>query len=112
MLNQHPEPPPIVSVEYEIYFSDGTGPTEHINPGKAVAWVHSEGRGEMQALKWRITAVGDTYALYSGDGGVVEDAFAEMKANKEDGTYVIKFDMEDVAGESWILSREFAIITN
>ena len=110
LMQEQPEPPPIVAAEYEITFSGGTVEDGHINPSKAVAHAYTPERGDMTATEWRITSEEDDTVLYSGSGGVVDDAFAQMKANSQKGSFILSFDMKDNFGENWTLSREFTII--
>ena len=109
LVQEPPDPPPVVSAEFEITFNGGAGAQEHVNPSSAVPHAYTPERGEMSATQWRITALGSDDVIYSGNGGSADDTLRQMKSRGETGDYVLSFDMLDNAGDSWTLSREFTI---
>ena len=103
-----PDPPPVISAEYNINLSGGASDREYVNPTSAVAWTHTE-TYDMNPLHWWITEEGKEAVLFSGDGGVVDEALITMKKQGNNGIYVLHFEMQDENGETWTLSRQFAI---
>jgi len=89
---------------------DGEGEDGFINPSQATAQVDA-GQCDMTALEWRITAAGSDEVLYSGDGGVVESAFTDLRERGGDGEYLLKFDVTDTPGDRYTLSCNFFIRT-
>ena len=102
-------PPPIVIItsEYEVRFSGGDSGATQINPMQATAFVDTN-HGEMKALEWWITPADSDEPLYSGEGGVVDKELAMLQGS-EQGEYILTFRMEDAAGFTHTLSREFSI---
>ena len=100
----------VANVEYAVVFTGGDAQAEHLNPAGAMAQTSSS-HGELKALEWKITPAGHEAALYSGKGGRVDEAFSDMIKTGMDGDYVIYFLMEDAAGGTYLLSREFIIKT-
>ena len=87
---------------------DGAGKGSFVNPSHAIAQAGT-GENDMAALGWRITAVGSAAVLYSGDGGVVEDALSDLRAQGKDGEYLLSFHMVDAEGSTYTLSCNFLI---
>jgi hypothetical protein len=97
-----------VYVEHYVTFSGGDEFRVAINPKKAEVWAANE-RGELTAHRWEITAEGSTEAIYSGEGGVVYEALIHMYTNGKCGDYMLRFIMEDAAGVTYKVKRQFTI---
>jgi RNA polymerase sigma factor (sigma-70 family) len=108
-----PDPPPAIVAEYEVSLSGGATDREYVNPKQAVASARDvDDEGLMKANSWAITAEGADEVLFSGDGGVVDEALSRLIESGENGVYIISFEMEDKNGNTWTLSREFAVETS
>jgi len=110
MVNTYSDSPPAIIAEYEVALSGGAPDREYVNPKQAVAYAREGFDADyIKAKKWMITAEGANEAIYSGDGGVVDEVLHEMVARGESGIYIVSFEMEDEHGNTWILSRKFAV---
>ena len=110
LLTPPPDPPPAIVAEYEVALSGGDADREYVNPMQAVAIAQeSADAGLMKANWWTITDKSSGEVLYSGDGGIVDEALRGMIERGETGIFKVNFEMEDMGGHTWILEREFAI---
>ena len=102
----------VENIEYAVVFAGGAG-AEHINPAFARA-VTDSSHGAFIAYEWTImpASAGEDSVLFSGKGGVVDEAFAQMVSGGMSGGYILCFVMEDAAGTKYLLSREFTISVN
>ena len=98
----------VEDVDYAVVFSGGDDLYEHINPVMAQAQTDSS-MGALEASDWTISPVGGDAVLFSGYGGVVDEAFVYMKSTSMDGSYMLSFIMEDATGRTYLLSRGFTI---
>ena len=105
-----PSPPPVVQMlEYAIVFSGGNESATQINPREAVAYADSD-HGEMTALYWWIESEGEGGdTVFAGRGSVVEKELARLYDEGKDGDYTLYFKMEDAAGDTYTLTRQFTI---
>ncbi|MCL2806717.1 MAG: sigma-70 family RNA polymerase sigma factor [Coriobacteriia bacterium] len=95
----------------EIVFSGGESALHTVNPATASAWATNE-RGDLSITHWWITKTGSAIVLLSGDGSDVNGIFAHMREKDEGGNYTLWFAMEDKAGSSYTLHREFIVATD
>jgi hypothetical protein len=110
MISASPVSPPAIVAEYEVSFAGGASDREYVNPRLAVAYAREgDDKNLMKANSWMITADGENEALYSGDGGIVDEALSDMIESCENGVYIVSFVIEDENGNTWVLSREFAL---
>ena len=93
-----------VATDGGIIFSGGIE-GGHVNPMKAYLWLSDE----ITILGWQITDIDGQDTEFSGEGDVIDDAFARMQDSGMDGRYVLTFSMEDKYGGSYSVDREFVI---
>jgi len=105
-----PSPPIIVQTsDYKVLFSGSDNSASQINPKGASAFVDTD-HGEMKARFWWITPKGlSGNILFSGAGGVVDSTLKSMRDEGMDGDFTIYFRMEDAAGNTYTLTRDFTI---
>lgn len=92
----------------EITFSGGEVNCETVNPKHVAVWANNEGGG-LIIYNWRITASGSEIILYSGESAAADEALVQMFSRGEDGIYTLCFLMEDTAGGTYEVSRQFRI---
>lgn len=78
----------------------------HVNPAQALLSDFSLAELEQS---WQIVAQGSKQPIYSGSGGVVDEAFEKLLAGKRDGLYTIVFTTQDALGNKAELRRDFRI---
>ena len=105
-----PEAPDSISAVQGKVILDGSGNGSFVNPSSAIAQAGS-GDGDMTALDWQITAVGSDTVMYSGEGGIVSSALADLRLHGDNGEYLLSFDMVDGAGSIYVLDCNFLIST-
>jgi len=93
----------------EIFFMDGNMNQVTENPLSTEAWALNR-RGELYARQWWITQADDEEILYSGEGSNAAEAFSSMISAGEYGDYTLYISMEDAAGSTYKLYKQFRIV--
>ena len=99
---------PVVT-EGEIIFMDGNMDPVTENPVSTEAWARND-RGQLNVLHWWITRADADEILYSGEGGDAAEAFSKMTGAGEFGDYTLYISMEDAAGSTYTLYKQFRIM--
>jgi len=98
-----------IDTQGDIVFSEGETELNTVNPNYASAWATND-RGELIALSWWITPGDEEEAvLYIGEGASVGDALLTMKESGRLGAFTLWFLMEDSAGATYTMQRQFTI---
>ena len=95
-------------VEGTVLFTGESDILMHVNPTKAIA-VTSSSAGEMTVHGWMITPMYGGAVLFSGEGGIVEDALIQMQEQGISGEYLLVFLLEGEKDYTYRLSRSFYI---
>ena len=100
-----------VNTQGEIVFVGGDSVMHTVNPSFASAWALNE-RGDLKVSHWWITKTGSTEILLSGEGSRASGIKTHMQELQGRGKYTLWFAIEDSAGSSYTLHREFTITTD
>jgi len=101
-----------IDTQGDVVFFDGETALNTVNPNYATVWATND-RGELIAHSWWITQKAEEIEaiLYRGEGASVDNALRSMVESGRNGTYTLWFDMEDSAGATYTLQRQFTIST-
>lgn len=97
-------------VDGQITFTVENAFDATMNPTGVRVQAQSE-NGEMWPLNWWIVKVGSDETLYSGEGNSADSTLMGMLQRGEDGEYIITFFMEDSAGCTAWLKKQFTVQT-
>jgi len=91
-----------------IFFAGSDSDSEYINPTQAKPDVRSD-RGDLAVISWQITSMNGAAVYYQGEGAQVTGVFEEMRANGQEGEYMLEFTLEDREGNAYRVGHSFFI---
>jgi len=101
------EKAPVVA-DGTIFFAGSDSDSEYINPTQAKPDVRSD-RGDLTVISWQITTMNGASVYYQGEGAPVTGVFEEMRANGQEGEYMLAFTLEDREGNVYRVGHSFFI---